>query len=184
MPSQRSRDIKVSYVKRRPLRPTRPPLQLFCFRERGWGSCQVGIPDISPAFPLPIGLFFPDLDVFALVGRWLATGVVHGEFIGAANETKIPGFGDFNFGSLPAYNQPGSGEKIAPKLLDRAFSRGDRRVWRQDNGVVSVVRDCFLQVFAGRGLRPGVVSVAKRLFGFRVAGQTDGGCGEADRESN
>jgi len=94
-------------------RPLRPLLNLFRFRERGWGSCQVGIPDIGPAFPLPIGLFFPDLNVFALVA-----GVVHGEFIGAANETKIPGFRDFDFGCLPTDNETRVGEKIAPNLLE------------------------------------------------------------------
>jgi hypothetical protein len=93
-------------------RPLRPLLNLFRFRERGWGSCQVGIPDIGPAFPLPIGLFFPDLNVFALVA-----GVVHGEFIGAANETKIPGFGNFTLVAFQLITRPGLARRSPQSFL-------------------------------------------------------------------
>ncbi len=51
------------------------------------------------------------------------------------------------------------------------------------NGVGGVVGDSFVEVFAGRGLQPGVIGVTNRLFGFGVAGQADGGCGKAERES-
>ena len=133
--------------------------------------------------PLPIRLLFPDLDVLALISCRLAAGVVHGDLIGATNETKIPGFCDLDFSGFPTDDETGAGEKIASKLLDRFFSRRDRRVWRQDAGVGGIIRHGFVEVFAGRGLRPGVIGVTKRLFGFGVAGQADGRCGEAERES-
>src|SRR5689334_3653023 len=121
---------------------THPP-DLLCLGERGWG-CQIGVPDVCSALPLPASLFFPDLDVFALVGRRLAAGVAHGELIGAANETEITRFRDFDFGRFPTDNQTRAGEKIAPELLDRVFCGRDWRVWWQHAGVIGVVSNCFL----------------------------------------
>src|SRR6266446_4662098 len=50
---------------------------------------QVGIPDISTTLPLPVGLLFPNLDVFPALLARLTAGINRHFFVGAAYAGKI-----------------------------------------------------------------------------------------------
>lgn len=117
-------------------------------------------------------IVFPNLDVLAFVSGRLAASVIRGDFLSAANETKIPDFRGLDRCCLPTDGESGAGEQIAPNFLDRLLRRRYRRIRRQHGSIPGIVRHGFVDVFAGSGFGPGIIGVAHRLFGFVVAGET------------
>jgi len=100
------------------------PRRASFVRLLGFGGCcrrQIGAPGISSAFPFPVSLLFPHLNVFAFVSCRLAASVVHGELIGAANQTEIAGFRDFDFVCLPSDNQTGLARRSPQSFLIASF---------------------------------------------------------------
>jgi hypothetical protein len=103
--------------------------------------------------------------------------------MGATNETKISGFATSTLVAFQLITRPGLARRSPQSFLIASLVAAIRSVWRQDAGVGGIIRHGFVEVFASRGLRPGVIGITNRLFGFGVTGQADGGCGKAERES-
>src|SRR6266513_1992216 len=81
-------------------------------RWRGRGK--VGIPNIGFDLPCPVSLFFEDLYILAAVLDWLAAGVSHCLFVGAAHVREIAGFRYFNLGRLPTDASARTGQHLFP----------------------------------------------------------------------
>src|SRR4030095_2423961 len=55
------------------------------FLRCGRGSCEIGIPHVGGTFPISIGLFFPDFEVFPAIVNRLTARVVHRQFVHPAH---------------------------------------------------------------------------------------------------
>src|SRR5947207_13990762 len=84
---------------------------------------KIGIPDIGPALPLPVGLFFPNLDVFATIVNRLAARIVYCQFIRSTDKANVPGFRHFHLGRLPTDDEARPREQIVPDLPSRFLCR-------------------------------------------------------------
>src|SRR6266404_4528696 len=130
-------------------KPTSP--MLLFLGSRWHGRWKIGIPDISHDLPCPVSLFFKDLDVLAAVLDRLTAGVSHGFFVGAAHTGEIAGLRYFHLGRLPTDGSARSRQHFFPGAPNRFPRRCARSVRRHYDGVVGVVRDCFVEVFGARG---------------------------------
>ena len=138
----------------------RPAIFLRC----GRGSCEIGIPHVGGTFPISIGLFFPDLEVFPAIVNRLTARVVHRRFVRAAHPRHLARLADLHSGRLPGDDEAGTGEHLFPAISNRLLRRCARRVWRKHDRVIRIVSDCLLDIFSCCSFRPFGIEITKKLL--------------------
>src|SRR3984957_5106784 len=106
---------------------------------------KIGIKNVGYCFPIAVGLFFPNLDKFATIGRDGAFWVVGHQLIGADDVGQIAGTGDFYFRSLPGQRGVGAEERI-PRFTNGLLVAGDRRVGRKERSIVAIVANGGVEI--------------------------------------
>src|SRR5882724_8427298 len=137
---------------------------LLFLRKRRCSRWKIGIPNIGAAFPLAVGLLFPDLDVLAAVGDRFTTGVNRRLLVGAAHAGKISGLRDFNLGRLPTEGSARTRHHFFPDTPNRFLCCCARSVRRHYDGVVGIKRHCFVEVLGSHSSGPLSIEVAKTFL--------------------
>src|SRR5262245_47990302 len=99
---------------------------------------KVGIPDIGCTLPFAVGLFFPNLNVFAMIIHGLAAGIVDRHLVGSAEKGQVARFRYLHLGRFPTDNKTGGREQILPTFSNRLLRRVRGSIRRHDHGVIGI----------------------------------------------